>query len=193
MVQVRGILLSGGLDVAPGLYGAAEQHPTVEVDTLRDAAELALIQEALRVGVPLLAICRGIQVLNVAMGGTLVQDIPSQLPSAIAHRQKEARHVATHSITIAEDSRLAQIVRTTTLDVNSFHHQALDRVAPGIRPVAWAADGIIEAAESADPRRFVVAVQYHPEEMTSRHEHARSLFRAFVAAAAAHDIGKPAC
>lgn len=179
--RVDGLLLSGGLDIAPELFGEETLNDTVEVDAPRDATELPLIRAAVERDVPVLAICRGIQSLNVALGGTLYQDIPAQIPSDIAHSQKEGRAVATHGIAVTPGSRLAEIVGEA-MQVNSFHHQALRRIAEGLRVTATAPDGVIEAVEGTGPR-FVLGLQFHPEEMTAVSEQARRLFAAFVEAA----------
>lgn len=180
--RLDGLLLSGGYDVCPAVFGEETLNESVEVDEARDATELPLIREAVHRQTPILAICRGIQSLNVALGGTLYQDLPVQAPSGIPHRQNAPRHAATHSIAIESGSRLAEAVGDTQMEVNSFHHQALRDVADGLKVVAKAPDGTIEAVE-APAHRFLVAVQFHPEEMTGSSEKARKLFRAFVEAA----------
>ncbi|MGE0705022.1 MAG: gamma-glutamyl-gamma-aminobutyrate hydrolase family protein [Vicinamibacterales bacterium] len=181
-----GLLLTGGEDVHPSRYGETP-HPTV-TDPIaeRDAFEIDLIQEARRIGLPTLAICRGIQVLNVAAGGSLIQDIPSQVPSAIQHDfpgpQHEPFHLA-HDVWLERDSLLARLMRESisnddTLAVNSRHHQAVKQVAPGFRVVATAPDGVIEAIE--DPNaRFCLAVQWHPENFWRTGEF-RALFEGFL-------------
>lgn len=185
---VAGVLLSGGEDVAPERYGEAP-HPSVVVNPARDAFELALIDEARRRHLPLLAICRGIQVLNVACGGTLVQDIPSAQPDALPHRLAVPPHAATaiaHEVWVEPGTLLASVLRAQLTDgdtcgVNSRHHQAVARVATGFRVAAVAPDGIIEAIE--DPRAlFCVGVQWHPENFWASGTF-RALFEAFVSAA----------
>jgi putative glutamine amidotransferase len=177
--RLDGLLLTGGFDVNPRLFGEKTLNGTVEIDHLRDDAELPLIRAALQRDLPIFAICRGIQTLNVCLGGTLYQDIPSQIPSHILHVQSEPRPTTTHSIEIESASRLADIVRARSMPVNSMHHQALKDVAPGLVVVARAEDGVVEAAEVAG-KRFVLAVQFHPEEMVGNSEGARWLFAAFV-------------
>lgn len=181
--RLDGLLVSGGRDVEPSLYGEAEQHPTVELDRPRDATELPLIRWAYERGLPLLGICRGIQAVNVALGGSLFQDLPSQRPGPVVHRQSQARHVATHQLILRAGSLTARCLGTETLMVNSFHHQAVRNPAPCLRVVGHAEDGVIEALEAED-RRFFVCVQYHPEEMTDVCGHSRRLFEEFVRAAA---------
>ena len=184
-----GLLLAGGVDVAPALFGE-EPHPKLgEVDAERDAAELALARRALEIGMPLLAICRGIQVLNVAAGGTLYQDIPSELPDILKHTcfypAYPRNHIA-HTIEIEPGSRLAAIVGQDGnlpygVSVNSLHHQSIKDLGNGLRIVAKAPDGVVEAAEGAGDA-WVVAVQWHPEELSARPDMS-ALFRAFVEAA----------
>jgi putative glutamine amidotransferase len=179
-----GLLISGGRDVEPRLYGEMEVHPTVELDLLRDAFEMDLIREAYGCDMPILGICRGIQALNVALGGTLWQDVPGQFPATVRvqHRQTEPGAQPTHELRIQPGSRLADIMGCTTMRVNTFHHQAVRNVAPGLAVVGWAEDGLIEAVEATD-RRFVIAVQYHPEEMAATCALSAGLFARFVAAA----------
>jgi putative glutamine amidotransferase len=180
--RLDALVLTGGGDVDPARYGQSP-HPTVyEVHALRDDLELDLIRRALAEGAPILAICRGIQVLNVALGGTLIQDISSATGSLIQHSQKEKRHVPTHPVKIEAGSRLAEILGSVALEVNTLHHQSIDVPGDGVRVVAQAPDGIVEGAEvPAHP--FAVAVQWHPEELVGHDAAARNLFRAVVDAA----------
>ncbi len=183
-----GLMLPGGDDVEPSRYGETS-HPTVtRVSPERDAFEIAVFLEARRRNLPVLAICRGIQVMNVACGGTLVQDIASQVPGAIEHRfplpAHEPFHLA-HEIWVERDSLLAGLMKDSlvngdTLEVNSRHHQAVKELAPGFRVVATAPDGIIEAIE--DPAaRFCLGVQWHPENFWRTGEF-RALFEGFLEA-----------
>jgi putative glutamine amidotransferase len=181
---VDGLVVTGGEDVAPGRYDE-EPHPTVEAHEGRDESEIALILEARRRGVPTLAICRGIQVVNVAFGGSLVQDIPSQCPNALDHDPKGNRADRVHEVRVEPTSHLAGALGTDCLTTNSFHHQALARVARELRVTARAADGIIEGAESTDRAWWLLAVQWHPEELTNTPEPwDRNLFFAFAHAVA---------
>lgn len=182
--ELDGLLLSGGGDVAPAQYGEDPWNDTVSPDALRDASELPLIRAAVRMNLPILAICRGIQSLNVALGGALWQDLPTQAPSDIAHRQSAARDVATHAIAVEPGSLLAQIAGAEMLEVNSFHHQAVRDVAAGCRVTARAPDGVIEAIESP-AHRFVLGVQFHPEEMFFTSVQCRRLFEALIQACTA--------
>lgn len=179
-----GLLLSGGVDVDPACFGEAPHPRLGTVDDDRDTTELPLIREALAQDMPVFAICRGIQSLNVALGGTLYQDLPSQAPSAIHHQQSDIgipRAQTSHSIRIVPDSRLHRIVGREEMQTNSFHHQALKQVADGLVVTACAPDDIIEAAESP-AHRYVVAVQFHPEETAPNDLASRQLFEAFIAA-----------
>jgi putative glutamine amidotransferase len=165
-----GLLLTGGGDVDPMLYGEAP-HATIDpAEPGRDQFELGLVTLAREQQLPLLAICRGIQVLNVACGGTLVQDIPSQVPGALSHRLEVPPHQAmeyAHEVWIDKDSQLARLMRerlsdTDACEVNSRHHQAIRQLAPGFVVSATAPDGVIEAIED-QKARFCVGVQWHPE------------------------------
>lgn len=176
--RVDGLLLPGGIDVEPHRYGQ-EPHPDLgEVDGGQDAFEIAIAREAWRRRMPIFAICRGIQLLNVALGGTLIQDIPAQSLSNIAHRQTAPRPETTHEIVIDEGSILHGIVGGR-MSVNTFHHQAIDVPAPELSVVARSPDGIVEAVESnVHPR--VIAVQCHPEEMAVCDPVSQKLFHQFV-------------
>ena len=176
LAAVRGLVLTGGEDVAPDRYGAAPHPRLGEVDPVRDAAELALIAAARKRGLPILAICRGIQILNVALGGTLYQDLDSERPGSVPHAG-EASH---HPVRVAAGSLLERTLGTRAATVNSRHHQAIRDLAPGLKAVAWAEDGVIEGAEPVDPGApWMVAVQWHPEDLTER-----ALFDGFARAVA---------
>jgi putative glutamine amidotransferase len=188
--ELDGVLLTGGPDVRPSLYGATTTHATVEINDERDAYELPLARAALEARVPMLAICRGVQVLNVAAGGTLIQDLPSARPSDINHSVVEPRTAIAHDVRLTAGSHLAatladQLSADNRLEVNSRHHQAIDRVADGFAVVATAPDGTIEAIESTSRAKdgFCIGVQWHPENFYRTGESA-GLFRAFVTAAA---------
>ena len=179
--RVDGLLLTGGVDVDPALYGQEPHAALGKVDREWDDLDVVAARLALERDMPVLGICRGVQVLNVAAGGTLVQDIPSQVKGALAHQQSAPAREATHAVTVAEGSRLHDLLGMTTAAVNSFHHQAVQAVAPGFRAVAHAADGVIEAIES-ETHRFAVGVQWHPELMTDSYPVQRRLFAGFLAA-----------
>jgi putative glutamine amidotransferase len=177
-----GLVLTGGGDVAPERYGQARHESIIGVSEPRDELEFEAIEEAERLGMPVLAICRGMQVLNVALGGSLVQDIPTMVEGALAHSVQEPRHGPAHAVEVEAGSRLAEIAGGTWFEVNSRHHQAVDRLGAGLVVTGRAPDGIIEAVE-APGERFVVAVQWHPEDMAGRRGigvSADRLFAAFV-------------
>ena len=179
--SVGGLVLTGGEDVDPARYGEQRSEKVRSVNAARDATEAALIEEARARGTPVLAICRGIQILNVALGGTLVQDIPSQCETTIDHDEEGARNSRTHEVAIEPGSIIAKAVGTDHLSVNSFHHQSVKRVADGMRVTARSPDGVIEGIESTDDDWWVMAVQWHPEEMTDSAEPwDRGLFKAFA-------------
>ena len=181
--SVRGLVLTGGEDVDPGHFGA-ERHPaTGPANDLRDRIELALAKEAAARRLPTLAICRGVQVLNVALGGTLVQDIPSEVATTIEHNAESERNARVHDVSIDAGSRLARIVGSERITTNSFHHQSVDRLATGFHTVARSPDGIVEAMECSDRRWWAVGVQWHPEELTATSEDwDRRLFAEFARA-----------
>ena len=179
---LAGLVVTGGEDVAPARYDETP-HSTAEVHEARDESEIALVLEARRRQMPTLAICRGIQVVNVALGGSLVQDIPSQRPESLNHDPGGERGARVHEVRLDRASRLAEALGADCLTTNSFHHQALARVADGLRVSAHAADGTIEGAESASPEWWMLAVQWHPEELIDSPEPwDRNLFAAFAKA-----------
>ena len=160
--RLDGLVLSGGPDLAPAAYGAKPHLELGSTEPSLDAFEYAMATEALRLELPILGICRGVQTLNVARGGTLHQHLPDVVGDLIAHRQTVDGRVPTHLVRILPSSRLAAVLGTSQLSVNSFHHQAVDRLGTGLCACAWAPDGAIEAIE--DPEQpFVVAVQWHAE------------------------------
>jgi putative glutamine amidotransferase len=180
LTDVAGLVLTGGEDVDPELFGQAAHAETGAPHRRRDSYELALAREAHLRRIPTLAICRGAQVMNIALGGTLIQDIASQRPSAIGHNETERRADRVHAVTVDAGSRLSRILSATTIATNSSHHQSVDTVGHGLRVTAKTADGIIEALESTDPAWWMVAVQWHPEELTATAEDwDRRLFVAF--------------
>jgi len=182
--RLQGILLTGGGDVDPARFGEAPHPTTADVSAARDGLEVDLTRWAIETRTPLLAICRGLQVLNVALGGSLHQDIPSALGSPLDHRQADllgrSRSTPVHHVKVQDGSRLAGILGALEVDVNSFHHQAINRLGRGLRDVAWAPDSIVEGVELVDDSRFVVGVQWHPEELVGHDRTARNLFRALV-------------
>ena len=178
-----GLLLPGGGDVDPAHYGEPPHARTANVSLERDEVELTLARWAVDEGKPLLAVCRGIQVLNVALGGSLYQDIEAQVPGAGKHDWYPGypRDHRPHAVIITAGTRLARIVGSTEQAVNSLHHQAIKDVAPGLTITARATDGVVEAVEATE-HPFVVAVQWHPEELAPADPRAQALFDALVAA-----------
>jgi putative glutamine amidotransferase len=180
--MLDGLLIPGGPDVEPRRYGAtARTDAGVYVNEDLDELEFALLDRALRDRIPVLAICRGIQVLNVACGGTLWQDLEVEGATARSHDQ-EPRDLLVHGLDVEPSSTLGRAIGAGRVEVNSLHHQAIRDVAPSLRAVAWSDDGLVEGVEMPD-REFVVGIQAHPEELAPRHAWARRLFESFVAAA----------
>lgn len=190
IARCDGVLLTGGDDVNPGLYaknlpGMLRKKVDPE-DPARDLFELMLIETALEQRKPLFAICRGHQLLNVALGGTLVVDIPSQVPGALKHSQSDRKYEIVHDVSVTPGSLLEKSTGSSTLGVNSTHHQAIAKMAKPLRPNAVSKDGIIEgvelepAAGALSP--FLLAVQFHPERLFARHREHLELFKSFVRA-----------
>ena len=178
-----GVIFSGGADLDPAIYGADAHPETDDPQTRRDAGELALLEAALARDMPVLAICRGFQLLNVARGGDLVQHLPDEVGND-THKQVPGEF-AQHPVEVKEGTRLGAIVGAAS-DVTSHHHQALGRVGDGLVETAWAADGTLEAVEDPD-KRFVLGVQWHPEAADDR-----ALFEALVAEARAYRAARGA-
>ena len=192
--RADGVLLTGGEDINPALYAngiAPRLRRTVAVTPdhgERDLFELILIDEIFRQRKPLLAICRGHQMLNVALGGTLIMDIPSQVPNAINHRRMDKRSSVAHEVRLTEGSLLSRITGRHTLGVNSTHHQAVAKVAEPLKTIAYSKDGVAEGMElkpeAARLSPFLLSLQFHPERLASCHAEHRAIFRAFAHACA---------
>ncbi|HEY7533512.1 MAG TPA: gamma-glutamyl-gamma-aminobutyrate hydrolase family protein [Nitrospiraceae bacterium] len=181
--DVNGLLLTGsGPDLPPALYGESQRYPFRIMSGRRSSFELDMIRLAQKSDVPVLGICGGMQAMNVACGGSLFQDISTQLPQSIQHRQSAPAVKLTHAIKIAPGSLLRRVMRTMTLRVNSSHHQSVKTVAPSLVASAVAPDGIVEAIESPD-HGFFLGIQWHPEFLFDRHPLHRRLFEAFLRAA----------
>lgn len=183
--RLDGIVLAGGNDLRPALYGAP-QHETVKDASLkRDSVEMVLLKASLQARLPILAICRGMQLINVHFGGTLWQHIPDDLPDAQDHRlsskEKDIEYLA-HTLQVAPDSLLARIAGSDPLPTNTHHHQAIRTLGNGIVATAWAEDGVIEAIELPELEQFLVAVQSHPESLLAAEPRWRAVFEAFVRA-----------
>jgi putative glutamine amidotransferase len=177
--RVQGLILSGGPDIHPRRYGEEPIAGLGEIDAVLDEMELAVARLAVDRDLPVLGICRGIQILNVALGGTLFQDIPTQLPESICHTPKSDKAVNTHTVQLAAASRLHHICDAREVWVNSQHHQAVKDLAPGLVVTARARDGVVEGVELPD-RRFVVGVQWHPEGTWREDPYSQKLFRSLV-------------
>ena len=175
---VDGLLLTGGGDVDPAFYGATHTAPLQDVDPRRDVIESALVRGSIERTLPLLAVCRGVQMLNVALGGTLIPDLPTA--GWASHDQDSPSGEAQHEVSIDPTSRVGRTLGRATVAVNSFHHQAVRSVAGTLKAVAWAPDGLIEAVELVDASQWVIGVQWHPEMMVSNHPAQAELFRALV-------------
>jgi gamma-glutamyl-gamma-aminobutyrate hydrolase PuuD len=179
-----GLLLTGGGDIDPARFGEPRHAKTDLVSAERDELELERVtRRAIDTGLPLLAICRGLQVVNVALNGTLHQHVPDVFGDGVSHSQRGARSDRTHEVVIEPGTLLAGIARGERLRVNSFHHQAIKDLGDGLVPVAWAEDKVIEAVELPGARGFVLAVQWHPEELVEDDPAALRLFQALIAAA----------
>jgi putative glutamine amidotransferase len=181
--RIDGLLLSGGGDIQPHYYGE-QPHPMLgNVDPTRDFAEIPLARWAMEDGKPVLGICRGAQVINVALGGSLYQDITAQLESDLQHDLSYARQDWTylaHDLELAPDSHLAELFGTTHFATNSLHHQSLKTIAPGLHPVGWAPDGVVEAIEGNNGH-FLIGVQCHPEALQGKTDPRwQALFKRFV-------------
>jgi putative glutamine amidotransferase len=181
--HLDGILFTGGGDILPERYGSTPHPKVTHVDETRDQVEIELLVHAVEKAIPFLGICRGLQVINVASGGTLYEDLLDQRPDTLEHDydQNYPRNYLAHSVEIGEKSRLAQILGMRTVRVNSLHHQGIRQLAPGLLPSAYAPDGLIEALELPD-HPFGMAVQWHPEWLLEQ-AGMRNLFREFIEAA----------
>ena len=180
MTHLDALLLSGGGDVVLGLSNPPEIYKGV--DKTRDFWEAALMAAAIKQQKPILGICRGIQLMNIALGGSIWDDIPSQLPEALNHTQTEPRAKTAHEVTLSVDSKLYKILGRETFQVNSIHHQAVREAAPGFKIAGRSSDGLIEALEY-EKADFVIGVQWHPESLMPRSPESQKLFAALTQAA----------
>jgi len=180
-----GLLLTGGEDIDPSWYGATPSPHLQPPSRDRDLFELALFAAARQRELPILGICRGIQLVNVALGGSLYQHLPSERPGAIDHNPAGSRTARTHAVRLAPESRAAEALGVEGITVNSFHHQAIRDLGPGLVASGWSDDGLIEAVETPPGDPWLLAVQWHPEEMhAERNPPERGLFRGLVEEAA---------
>ncbi|MCR4441567.1 MAG: gamma-glutamyl-gamma-aminobutyrate hydrolase family protein [Peptococcaceae bacterium] len=176
--RLDGMIFSGGDDVDPAFFGEEPQRGLGEITPARDAFELALASLVLKGNKPALGICRGAQVLNIAAGGTVYQDLSAF--SSLQHSQQAPRWYSTHLVEIAEGSCLFGLLGKKQIRVNSFHHQGLKAIGAQLRPVGWSRDGLVEALEACDSSRFLLGVQWHPECSWDKDENSRILFRSLV-------------
>lgn len=178
--SVDGLILSGGEDVGPLIYG---ENPTQYVHSIceeRDKFEIKLFKEAFKLNMPVLGICRGIQLMNVALGGTLYQDINSQIENSLGHYPKDTPvNTLYHQIKINKESKLFDIFDKTNIIVNSFHHQSINQIGNGLKETAWSEDGVVESIEHIY-KRFIVGVQWHPEDLSLKYPEFLKLFTALV-------------
>jgi putative glutamine amidotransferase len=187
--RLDGVFVTGGVDVDPASYGEEKSPLCGATDPDRDAVEIALLRHALERQLPVFAVCRGIQILNVACGGTLYQDVSAQVPAALKHDffptpEQPSRKYLAHDVAVRPGSRLGEILRETVVPVNSMHHQAIKDLAPALAATAHAPDGVIEGVEGQGGQ-YLVAVQWHPEELTDAHPGMARLFSTFADAARA--------
>jgi len=187
MNDIDGVLLPGSdSDIDPARYGA-EPHPNLgSVHPVKDETDLLVLEEIEPRGLPLFAICFGMQALNVSRGGTLIQDIASQVPNTIKHQQGAPRDRPSHAVKLATSSLVSSLAQADRFFVNSHHHQAIDNVGTNLIATAWASDGLIEAVEDSRPERFALGVQWHPELGWKEDRLSRALFERFIAAATKH-------
>ena len=181
---VDGLVVTGGEDVDPTRYGEVAHPKTQPPDLRRDAFEIAALLEADDRDMPVFCVCRGLQVLNVARGGSLIQDIPDQVDGHPEHARPDAYFEVVHEVSVEPDTHLSEIFSgADRVGVNTAHHQAAERLGRGLRTSAWAPEGFPEALEDERPERFLVAVQWHPEALVERYPEHLAPFRALVDAA----------
>ncbi len=179
-----GFLFTGGADISPMRYGEKAKESCGKIQLYRDDLEFRMFAQIYQTKKPILAICRGAQLVNVALGGTLFQDIPSECPSEIPHRQAEPKFSFSHSVSIQRDTPLYALIGKERMRANSFHHQAIKKLGSGLSVMAIADDGVIEAVYSTE-NRYLRAYQWHPERLCERCEDNKLLFENFIRACAA--------
>lgn len=180
--KCSGLLMSGGADVHPAYYGQPEDTVLCEIDHYRDTVEMAILGRAAELKMPVFGICRGLQVINVFMGGSLYPDIPERFSTSVKHRSEDRSFDLMHPVTIVSTSKLHKITGVANHDVNSSHHQGIDRLAPGLYATAHSPDTLIEAFERTNPEQmpFLMAVQWHPERLGHDHPLSGPLAKEFV-------------
>jgi len=174
---IDGLLLTGGADIDPLLYGEEPEEKLGAIEPERDVHELVLVKEAIRLGKPIFAICRGIQILNIALGGTLYQDLSYKPHSTLKHEQQSDPTALSHTVHVQEDTYLFGVFGEKT-QTNSFHHQAVKDIAEDLSVAATSLDGVVEGLENHE--RSIIAVQWHPERLARDHEQMQQLFTDFV-------------
>ncbi|MBI4483398.1 MAG: gamma-glutamyl-gamma-aminobutyrate hydrolase family protein [Acidobacteria bacterium] len=190
--RLSGVVLTGSSsDVDPARYGERPTPQLGPIDPLKDEVDCLLLESAFDAGRPLLGICYGIQILNVFLGGTLYQDLPTARPSEIAHRQGEPYHRLAHGLSVRDGSVLHRWWGVTQCEVNSIHHQAIRRTAGSLEEIAWSPDGVVEAVQLKDEGHLVLGVQWHPERNHDRDPRSRALFARFVEACSSHETPGP--
>lgn len=188
----HGLLFTGGADIAPHYYGEEQKPACGEITPHRDAFEWSVLNAALQTEKPIMAICRGIQLVNVALGGTLYQDIPSEYSTHLTHRQTQPKFAPSHGVTVCKDTPLFALTGSEKLVANSFHHQAIKALGKGLTVMATAEDGIIEAVYLPG-RRYLRAYQWHPERLCDTDPHNALLFKDFIAACKEKHNRKGSC
>lgn len=174
-----GFLFTGGVDIEPSRYGEETQKTCGTVDTMRDEFDFLCFDRLLATNKPILGICRGNQLINVALGGSLYQDVPSEIGTVLCHRQGEPHSAPAHKACILEETPLFRLFDCKVIDVNSLHHQSVKRFGKGLKPMAVAADGVVEAIY-LPTHRFLWGIQWHPERSQEEDENSRKIFSAFV-------------
>ena len=174
-----GVLFSGGCDIEPKRFGEEKKETCGNIQKYRDALEFAFFKKAFELKKPIMAICRGIQVVNVALGGTLYQDIPSEIPSEIPHRQKEPRNQPSHDVKIISDTPLMELIGKERMTANSFHHQSIKALGDGLEVMALSDDGIIEAVYY-NGENYIRGYQWHPERLFEINADNKALFDNFI-------------
>lgn len=185
-----GILLAGGEDVDPELYGEQMRYDNVKTNRVRDDFEATLLDRGMRAGLPIMGICRGIQTINTRFGGTLYQDLKGDTALERDHKQQGSRSATTHFVTVTDPDSLLHGFIGGNCRVNSLHHQAIKRLGRGLKVTAHSEDGLVEAIELAEDYPFFLAVQWHPEEMFSEHSEQLKIFEQFVAKCREHAAQK---
>lgn len=185
----HGFLFTGGGDVDPMLYGAEKLPACGAIQPLRDQFDFAVFQKVMPTGKPILGICRGIQVINVALGGTLYQDLPSERPSEVKHQQVEEKNAHSHDVLIKRNSPLFDLMGVERLRGNSFHHQAIKTLGQGLTVTAVAEDGVIEAV-IYEGARYLRGYQWHPERLCGKDDYSHRIFRDFICACEAMRKGE---